>query len=85
MSESTALLLYQIAIGVRTFLILLSVMFAFVAAIFFQDTIEAEKTDIQMSLLNTAVRNALFFAVSLSLAVMIPGKDWFLTLVGGAQ
>lgn len=85
MSESTALLLYQIAIGVRTFILLLSVVFFFVAAIAFQGMVSAEKTDVQLSLLNTAIRNALFFAVCVSLAVMIPDKDWFLTLVGGAQ
>ncbi len=85
MSESTALLLYQIAFGVKTFLILFSIMFAFVAVTSFQGMIVAEKTDVQLSLLNTAIRNALFFAVCVSLAAMIPGKDWFLTLVGGAQ
>lgn len=85
MSESTALLLYQIAFGVKTFLGLLSIMFFFVAATGFQGMISAEKTDVQMSLLNKAIRNALFFAVSVSLAVMIPGRDWFLTLSGGAQ
>ena len=85
MSESTALLLYQIAIGVRTFLILLSVLFAIVAAIAFQGMVAAEEKDVQMSLLNTTIRNVFLFSVSVSLAVMIPGKDWFLTLVGGAQ
>lgn len=83
MSESTVLLLYQIATGVRAFVLFLSVLFFFVALNAFQDMVSAEKTDVQMS--NTAIRNALLFAVCVSLAVMIPGKDWFLTLVGGAQ
>ena len=85
MSESTALLLYQIAIGVQTFIFLLSVVFFFVAVVAFQGMMSAERTNVQQSLLDKAIRNALFFAVSVSLAVMIPGKDWFLTLVGGAQ
>lgn len=83
MSESTALLLYQIATGVRVFVLFLSVLFFFVALNAFQGMVSAEKTDVQM--IKTAIRNALLFAVCVSLAVMIPGKDWFLTLVGGAQ
>ena len=85
MSESTALLLYQIAIGVRTFLILFSVLFAFVAYVAFQGMIGSEEQEVQLSLLNTAIRNALLFAVSVSLAVMIPDKEWFLALAGGAR
>lgn len=85
MSESTALLLYHIAFGVRIFLVFLSAMFAFVACVAFQGMIVSEEKEVQLSLLNTAIRNALFFAVCVSLAAMIPGKDWFLTLVGGAQ
>lgn len=82
MSETTALLLYHIAFGVRIFLVFLSAMFAFVAATAFQSAVAAEKTE--MSLLNTAIRNALCFAVCVSLAAMVPGKAWFLALAGGA-
>lgn len=86
MSESMALLLYHIiGFGVRFFLVFLSAMFALVAYIAFQGMIVSDEKEVQLSLLNTAIRNALFFAVCVSLAAMIPGKDWFLTLVGGAR
>ncbi len=78
MSETTALLLYHITFGVRILLVFLSAMFAFVAAIAFRGMVASEVPE--LSLLNTAIRNALCFAVCVSLAAMIPGKDWFLML-----
>lgn len=85
MSESTALLLGQVALGVRVFLCVFAGLFGFVAIFAFIGLGSDEEKEVQLSLLNTAIRNTVSFAICISLATMIPGKDWFLTLVGGAQ
>ena len=85
MNESTALLLYHVATGVRVFFAILATFSGFVVWVSIGGMAGDLDDDAKMSLLNTCVRNVLISAALLGLSVAIPDKEWFLALAGGVQ
>ncbi len=85
MSESTALLLYHLANGVRVFCVILATFSGFIVWTSLEGMAGDIDNDTKLSLLNTCVRNVLIAAALIGLSVAIPDKAWFLALAGGAQ
>ena len=84
MSESTALLLYHLANGVRVFFVILATFSGFIVWTSLEWMLGDIDNDTKLSLLNTCVRNVLIAAALIGLSVAIPDKAWFLSLIGGA-
>lgn len=85
MSESTALLLYHLADGVRVFFVILATFSGFIVWASLEWMLGDIVNDTKLSLLHTCVRNVLIAAALIGLSVAIPDRAWFLALAGGAQ